>query len=168
MDFDSPTGVWNPVSPKLATSRIAVAAVSCGILLVAAIVGAVLLAQLGDSWWLFGAALAVAAVLLFVWVLWWAPRNTRAWGYVEDVDAFAVRGGLLFRRMVVVPYQRMQYVEVNSGPVDRHFGVATLTLHTASTLTAATVPGLPADEATRLRDRLTELAPGIGSHDAGI
>ena len=51
----------------------------------------------------------------------------------------------------------MQYVDVTSGPLDRRLGLATVTLHTAAAATDASIPGLLAEEATRLRDRLAAL-----------
>jgi hypothetical protein len=57
----------------------------------------------------------------------------------------------------------MQLVEVESGPLERAFGLASVTLHTASASTDATIPGLTPDEAARLRDRLTELGEAQAS-----
>jgi len=54
-----------------------------------------------------------------------------------------------------VPYGRMQYVDVEAGPLDQLFKIANVHLHTASPGTSARIPGLPAGEAARLRDRLT-------------
>jgi membrane protein YdbS with pleckstrin-like domain len=51
----------------------------------------------------------------------------------------------------------MQYVDVTSGPLDRRLGLATVTMHTAAAASDASIPGLLADEATRLRDRLAAL-----------
>jgi len=51
----------------------------------------------------------------------------------------------------------MQVVTVNSGPIERRYGLATVTLETASSGTDATIPGLPQVEADALRERLTEL-----------
>jgi uncharacterized protein len=84
-------------------------------------------------------------------------RRYRAWGYLERDDDLLVRRGVLVRRLSVVPYGRMQYVDVVSGPLARRYGLATVTLHTAAAATDAFVPGLRADEATRLRDRLAAL-----------
>ena len=63
----------------------------------------------------------------------------------------------MFRELVVVPYGRMQYVDVRSGPLEQLYGIASVHLHTASPGTSARIPGLPAGEAARLRDRLTAL-----------
>ena len=87
------------------------------------------------------------------WVV--VGRNARWWGYAERDDDLYVRHGALFRTLVVVPYGRMQYVDVQAGPLEQLFSIASVHLHTASPGTSARIPGLPAEEAARLRDRLT-------------
>ncbi|HLR94702.1 MAG TPA: PH domain-containing protein, partial [Jiangellaceae bacterium] len=57
----------------------------------------------------------------------------------------------------VVPYGRMQLVDVTSGPIERRLGLATIQMHTASPASDAKIPGLPSAEAARLRDRLSAL-----------
>lgn len=84
-------------------------------------------------------------------------RSVRRWGYAERDEELYVTRGAFFRRLVVVPYGRMQYVDVQAGPLDRAFGLARVQLHTAAPGTSAHIPGLPADEAARLRDRLTAM-----------
>ena len=59
--------------------------------------------------------------------------------------------------MTVVPYGRMQFVDITAGPFEQLYGIASVRLHTASPRTTARIPGLPADEAAWLRDRLTDL-----------
>lgn len=110
---------------------------------------------------LLGPVEALAALLLVVaclaLVLLAVQRRVAAWGYCERADDLLVRRGVLVQRLSVVPYGRMQYVDVVAGPLERRFGLATVTLHTAAAATDAFVPGLTADEATRLRDRLAAL-----------
>ncbi len=108
------------------------------------------------TWWLTALGTALALVVL-VWGLWLIPRNWRAWGYSEREDDLLVKHGVLFRKLSVVPYGRMQFVDVSSGPLERWVGIATVQLHTASPATDARIPGLPPDEAARLRDRLAAL-----------
>lgn len=81
----------------------------------------------------------------------------RSWGYAERGDDLLVRRGVMFRRLTIVPYGRMQFVDVTAGPVDRMFGLATVQLHTAAAATDARIPGLSRDVADRLRDRLASL-----------
>jgi membrane protein YdbS with pleckstrin-like domain len=86
-----------------------------------------------------------------------AGRRVRAWGYAERAEDLLVRRGVMFRRTSVIPYGRMQYVEVTAGPFERGFGLATVQMHTAAAASDARIPGLPAAEAARLRDQLTSL-----------
>jgi membrane protein YdbS with pleckstrin-like domain len=162
--FDPPGITWNRVSPALAKVRRILAVPP---LLVVAVVAAGLAATGDLVVWLtvLLAVVAVGALAGAGWAWVWAARNAASWGYAETEDDLLVTGGLMFRRLVAVPYGRMQFVDVQAGPIDRAFGIATVTLHTASTETAADIPGLAADEATRLRNRLTELGE---SHGAGL
>ena len=99
------------------------------------------------------AAVAGCTALGFVFV----RRRCRAWGYLERHEDLLVRRGVMFSRLSVVPYGRMQFVEVTAGLVERTFGLSTVQLHTAAARSDARIPGLTVDEAARLRDRLAAL-----------
>ena len=118
------------------------------------------IAAVGLWFWLeaWGVGIAVLlGVIATLWGLLLIPRNWRAWGYAERDDDLLVTRGVMFRALTVVPYGRMQFVDVASGPLERRYGLATVQLHTASPATDAKIPGLPAAEAARLRDRLSAL-----------
>lgn len=104
----------------------------------------------------FGVALAGVLLLTALRTI-TIVRAVRAWGYAEREDDLLVRHGLLVRRLSIVPYSRMQFVDVSAGPLERAFSLATVQLHTAAAATDARVPGLRPAEASRLRDRLTAL-----------
>ncbi|AYY11468.1 hypothetical protein EF847_00750 [Actinobacteria bacterium YIM 96077] len=143
---------WQAVSRKLVTVRFIVLGASLVIVTPVAAIG---LGFLLGSW--AAVLVVVAAVLVAAWNVWLIPRIWRAWGYAERQDDLLVTHGVMFRELTVVPYGRMQFVDVNSGPLDRKFGLATVQLHTASPASDARIPGLRADEAARLRDRLSAL-----------
>ncbi|AEE44708.1 PH domain-containing protein [Cellulomonas fimi] len=148
-DLFDPLGVtWTRVSPKLAAARLTVTAIS----LLPFLAATVLLAVLVDAAWLWVFPAAVAALGLWIGLL--VPRQVGALAYAERADDLLVRRGILFRQLVVVPYGRMQYVDVTAGPLARRFGIASVQLHTASPSTTASIEGLPPQEAARLRDRL--------------
>ena len=98
------------------------------------------------------AALVAGAILVPV-----MGRRYRSWGYAEREDDLLVRRGVMFARLSVVPYGRMQFIDVTAGPLERAFGLATVRLHTAAAETDARIPGLEREEAARLRDSLAEL-----------
>jgi len=99
--------------------------------------------------------IAVAALAVFVWSV--ERGRYHSWGYAEREDDLIVRRGLMFRRTSVVPYGRMQFIDVTAGPVDRVFGMATVQLHTAAAATDARIPGLLRADADLLRDRLASV-----------
>jgi membrane protein YdbS with pleckstrin-like domain len=101
------------------------------------------------------AAVVVAAAVAWAWVV--VGRAARSWRYAERAEDLLVARGVLRRQLVVVPYGRMQFVDVTAGPLDRRFGLAAVQLHTAAAATDARIPGLPPEEAARLRDRLAAL-----------
>ena len=151
--FDPPGVRWTRVSPRLATLR---RLVTLGWILVLAVVWTVASLVLA-----LPAGLVLAgevALLLWALYMWWlVGRVVRNWGYAERDEDLYITHGALRRRLVVVPYGRMQYADVQAGPLDQLVGLASVQLHTASPATHARIPGLPAPEAARLRDRLTEL-----------
>lgn len=147
---------WRPVSTDLIWVEL--------VRLTATVV--VVLGAIGAGWaitghWLFGLALAVGLLLTLLRIR-MIIRAVRAWGYAERDHDLLVRHGLLVRRLSIVPYARIQFVDVTAGPLERAFNLATVQLHTAAAASDARVPGLPPVEASRLRDRLTAL----GEHHA--
>ena len=141
---------WVRVSPKLVTARRIVLTLSA--LPAIAIVVALFLLEDIPSW----VPLAVGAlvVIAFLWGWWLIGRRVRSYAYSERTDDLLVSSGILFRRLVIVPYGRMQLVDVKAGPIDRTLGVTTVQLHTAAATTDATIPGLEPGVAAALRDRL--------------
>ncbi|WP_433121752.1 PH domain-containing protein [Micromonospora sp. CA-246542] len=142
---------WQPISTDLIWVELIRLAIVVAIGLAVTAVGWAL-----SGHWLFGLALATVLVL-GGWRATAIVRAVRAWGYAERDDDLLVRHGLLVRRLSIVPYSRMQFVDVSAGPLERAFDLATVQLHTAAAASDARVPGLRPAEASRLRDRLTAL-----------
>lgn len=142
---------WQPISTDLIWVELIRLAIVVAIGLAVTAVGWAL-----SGHWLFGLAVAVVLVL-GAWRAVAIVRAVRAWGYAERENDLLVRHGLLVRRLSIVPYSRMQFVDVSAGPLERAFDLATVQLHTAAAASDARVPGLRPAEASRLRDRLTAL-----------
>ena len=114
---------------------------------------------------IFAAALGALACVISVLVVliagglssWFVRRRYRAWRYQERHEDLIVGRGVMVRRLSVVPYGRMQFVEVTAGPIERLFNLSTVKLHTAAAASDAHIPGLESSESARLRDRLTQL-----------
>jgi hypothetical protein len=109
-------------------------------------------------------AISLAVVLVLGGMLsWFVRRRYRAWRYQERHEDLIVARGVMVERLSVVPYGRMQFVEVTAGPVERLFHLSTVKLHTAAAASDARIPGLERAEAARLRDRLTELGESMAA-----
>jgi uncharacterized protein len=147
-----PLTAWTPLSPTLMKMRQTEIVVVGAVL---AVIAGVAASAAGSA---IAAVIAVVAVAVASGAAWWFVRNRfRAWGYLERDEDLEVRRGVMVQRLSVVPYGRMQFVEITAGPVERIFGLATIKLHTAAAASDARIPGLHPDEAARLRDRLAAL-----------
>lgn len=87
-----------------------------------------------------------------------AFRRVKAIGYILREDDLLFRRGIMFERVIAVPYGRLQLVDVTRGPLLRALGLATLKFVTASAATGVNLPGLLEADAEALRDRLVDLA----------
>lgn len=82
-------------------------------------------------------------------------RRYQARGYQLGGDRLRVVRGLLFRSDTVVPFGRVQHIDVQQGPLERAYGLATLVLHTAGTHNASVaLPGLGHDDAVAMREAI--------------
>jgi len=142
---------WLRPSPRLLVlRRLEVAALTLVAFLVAFV-----MASLGSvAVWL---ACMGAVLLLGLGAERFVSRRFHAWGYAEREDDLLVRRGVMFSRLSVVPYGRMQFIDVTAGPLERSFKLATVRMHTAAAASDARIPGLDRAEAARLRDRLAEV-----------
>ncbi|OBG90959.1 hypothetical protein A5698_02405 [Mycobacterium sp. E136] len=117
------------------------------------------------TWWVHALAAlgTLLGIVLFVVVVpWWRYRVHR-W----DVDPRAVytRTGWLTQERRIAPISRVQTVDTERGPLDRLFGLANVTVTTASSAGAVRIIALDADVADAVVARLTDIA-ALGTGDA--
>src|SRR5690554_1400495 len=149
--LDVPELTWRRISPKFIVSELLSNLAFYG---VGVVVGVVFLVIGWDwAWWATGAIAVVLLVSLIV-----TPRRVRAYGYQLREDDLVFRKGIMFLRIVAVPYGRMQLVDINRGPLSRMLGLSELKFVTAAASTGIVIPGLPADDAEQLRDHLVAVA----------
>ncbi len=145
-------GVWHQISRNyVIVQLISTVAFLALIVAVALVVGLV-----RHQPWVWIPAGVVAVITL--WTLAILPRQARSIGYQLREDDLVFRRGILWQRMVAVPYGRMQLVDITHGPLDRGFGIAQLKLVTAAAATGVTIPGLTQAAAEQLRDTLIAVA----------
>lgn len=150
--FASPDGTeWHRPSRALRTYR-RIVMLAC-LSLLAVLGGGALWMVAG---WLEVALWAVAVAIAggLGWYL--AGVAQQSLGHAEGRSDFYLTNGVLVRQLVVIPYGRMQLVDVTTNLLEQMFGIATVRVRTAATPGEASVVGLTMSEATALRDRLTE------------
>src|SRR5699024_5772414 len=123
------------VGPKYGLKEVLATMIITVPLLIVAVVLAVVFTA--EAPWLHAvwAAVLVYGVVATIIIV----RQARAIGYAERSDDLLIRRGIMFHRATVVPYGRLQFVDVDAAPIDRMFGLATVRLHTASAATDASI-----------------------------
>ncbi|WP_060926375.1 PH domain-containing protein [Microbacterium hydrocarbonoxydans] len=145
-------GSWHQISPRYVVSQVVQNAIFIAVVLA---VAAVLALWLEQTWVWIPAGVIILITLLTLVIL---PRQAKAIGYMLRADDIVFRKGILWQRMIAVPYGRMQLVDITQGPLDRAFGVSQLKMVTAAATTGVQIPGLAQAAAEALRDTLIEVA----------
>jgi uncharacterized protein len=150
--LELPGVTWRRVSRKYMVVDVVAYTVS------GAIVTAIsLIPWLALGWhWAFVLPIVVGVIALVVICL--TPRRVRAIGYQLREDDLVFRRGLAWQRFAAVPYGRMQLIDINRGPLARVLGLSELRFVTAAASATVVIPGITAQEAEDLRDRLVGLA----------
>lgn len=152
--FAPPTEEWQRLSPKYKTLKLVSTALGWPILLVPYVVVSMML--LKDAPPLVDILLWLSIPIslgIYIWRLTRIPRVYKRWGYAERGEDVYITHGLWSRSLTCVPYGRMQFVEVEAGPIERMLGLATVSMTTASSDGSITIPGLENHEAEQMRDR---------------
>lgn len=149
MDADE----WRPLHPSIVRVWRAGATLVAFPVLVALLVVAVLARH-----WLWWAVVVLAGA----WFSWMVSarvaRRYRAWRYRFGPESLELRRGVWWHVATSVPYHRIQQVDVNEGPIQRHYGMVELRLRTASSGTDCSLPGVPQADADELRAWLSARA----------
>nr|WP_230480073.1 PH domain-containing protein [Nocardiopsis kunsanensis] len=148
--FDPPEGTqWIRVSRALAWYRRLAAA---GLCLLLGGLGGVMALVWGGWAWALAWVVATATVLAVSWFV--AGAFQRSWGFVEAQSELYLTYGVLLRQLVVVPYGRMQVVDMTADLLEQALGIATVRIRTAASTADTKVLGLPLEQAVQLRGRL--------------
>jgi len=116
-----------------------------------------------DRWPFDAGTLSLVIVpLLLVWDLIYPFLWYRCWRWVQRERDLLVVYGVFWRVKRSVPLDRIQHVDIKAGPIDRSFGLASLTLYTAGSGDEdMEIPGLVVEVAEELRDRLLLVVTSI-------
>jgi uncharacterized membrane protein YdbT with pleckstrin-like domain len=106
----------------------------------------------------------VALIICFIW-----SKLTYYFYRYELMDAgFRKELGVIYKKYVTIPYDRIQNVDISRGILDRILGLSSLNIQTAgsSDMTGAEgrLPGLSREVAEQLRDELIQRARQSTNH----
>ncbi len=145
-------GTWH----QLARQYVWVQLISTGVIALIVLAAVLFVTLVWGQWWAWIPGGIFLGIL--IWTIIITPRQARAYGYQLRRDDLVFRRGILWQRVVAVPYGRMQLVDITHGPLDRGFGIAQLKLVTAAASTGVVIPGLKQEAAEQLRDTLVDVA----------
>ncbi len=146
---DEPASELTPLDPGyVTTTRIASA---LGLLPFLIGAGVLEFAQLLPS-----GTFIVPMFILYVFMAFVVPaRKYRHWGYAMGSDRLRVVRGYMFYHDTIVPFGRIQHIDVDQGPIDRRYDLATLTVHTAGNHNSTVaLPGLLHGDALAMREAI--------------
>ncbi len=140
---------------KVDPAYIWVIRIHCVLLAIPFIIGA-LAGEIGEA--LMRGTFLLPVLILAILLVFMVPvRRYNARGYNMAEDRLRVVRGLMFRSDTIVPFSRVQHIDVEQGPIERAFGLARLVLHTAGTHNASvTLPGLAQDDAAAMREDIRQ------------
>lgn len=87
-------------------------------------------------------------------------------GYALRSHDVIYRTGLLWRKVIVIPFSRIQHGELSEGLLDRPFGLAKIRLYTAGGSSSdLSIPALEKERAEKLRDYIMKRVVEESSED---
>ncbi|MEW4449606.1 PH domain-containing protein [Qipengyuania sp. JC766] len=102
-----------------------------------------------------GIVLGPVALIVLLLVLRVPQRRWMARGYQMGEDRLRVVRGILWRSDTIVPFGRVQHIDVDQGVLERAYDLATLTVHTAGVHNASVhLPGLAHEDALAMRETI--------------
>jgi uncharacterized protein len=127
------------------------------ILWVPPIIGALILDQLLADTSFYGLLSTLVPLLALISVAVAPQRIYMRLRYRLTGNLLQVVRGWMFHLDTIVPFVRVQHIDVTRGPLDKMFGTATLVVHTAGTHNSiVTLPGLAPERAAEIRDIIRE------------
>lgn len=156
-----PTDSFEPLAPAYLRSKYVADAVFATIVVTLAVLAAAAMAAaVGPVWVPLAAAAFVLGLIGIAAVL--QTVSVRHLGYLVRDHDLSLRRGVLVRTTSTIPYNRVQHVGVDRGPIERLYGLATLQLRSAGGVIG--ISGLTASDADRLKELVASRA---GMDDAG-
>lgn len=98
----------------------------------------------------------ITLVITLIGIIIWMGFN--AWknkGYALRQHDILYKTGIFFKSTLIVAFNRVQHAEIQQGPVDRWFGLSSITLYTAGgSASDLTIPGLSPEDAAAIKNHI--------------
>ena len=165
MPADSPTTIplseFLPIAPQQVTLDRLIGLIVSAVVIIGGVIGlGIYFFSIENIDWIFWLVIGVSGVvMMFIAVMSfiWPPIEVRNTFWRLEPRGLEIGRGVFWKHQVSIPSSRVQHIDVSQGPLQRNFGLATLTIHTAGTANASVeLAGLDFDTATNLRDQLME------------
>jgi len=108
-------------------------------------------------------------IFTFIFFFFWAKLSYRFWKYEITEDAVRIERGVIWKKYISIPYERIQNIDIYRGVLARILGLSTLNIQTAGYSgsgrhggpgSEGNIPGISVDIAEQLRDDLIKKAKG--------
>jgi uncharacterized protein len=98
----------------------------------------------------------IPTIIIMAYIVWFVPKRRYArWGYDMSNDRLRISQGYMFHSDTIVPLGRIQHIDVDQGPIQRFYDLATLSVHTAGNHGATVIlPGLLHADALEMREAI--------------
>lgn len=154
-------GQDRPIDPNSVTVQRLAGAITTAVLSLMALGGVVIVLIASSTTWLQGglwlAGWSGLTTAIGLFAVFWPPVRYRYISYRLDAHGIEIRQGVWWKSTVNIPHSRVQHTDVQQGPIERSFGLATLLIHTAGTQHAVIpLSGLGHEVALAIRDYLLQ------------
>jgi hypothetical protein len=109
------------------------------------------------SWLPFGVLSGGVLLIGGIYSLVWPQLRYRRWGFSLRPEELYLEHGVVTHVRTIVPLRRIQHLDVSQDLLEREFALGRLVVHTAGSRSSdVVIPGLPLEEAERIRDEVKQ------------
>lgn len=110
-----------------------------------------------ETWIPAGGLTLIVLLLTATYALGWPRLRYRYWSFEMRPEELHIQRGVITRVRTVVPLRRIQHLDVSQDILEREFALGRLIIHTAGSRSSdVAVPGLPLEQAERIRDEIKQ------------
>lgn len=101
-----------------------------------------------------GIVIGLVALAMIYPAIFVPGKHFRSWKWGIDAEELHIHHGVWTKVETIVPFRRVQHIDVSQNALQRGFHVTSLVIHTAGSLhSRVVVPGLSRETAEEIRDQ---------------